>query len=74
MMISCHQASLHVVSAVACVVQVSTSEAGSAWGLGRVTGWGQRAGQTTKAVGEKVGTSGKTAYRYRYHQQACSLM
>ncbi|DBA73228.1 TPA: hypothetical protein ACH3X1_011294 [Trebouxia sp. C0004] len=43
--------------------QVSTSEAGGAWGLGRVTGWGQRAGQTTKAVSEKVGTSGKTAYR-----------
>ncbi|KAA6418802.1 MAG: lipase class 3 family [Trebouxia sp. A1-2] len=43
--------------------QVSTSGAGSAWGLGRVTGWGQRTGQTTKAVGEKVGTSGKTAYR-----------
>ena len=63
-----------VVSDVARVVQVSTSEAGSAWGLGRVTGWGQRAGQTTKAVGEKVGTSGKTAYRYHYHQQACHPM
>ena len=63
-----------VVSDVARVVQVSTSEAGSAWGLGRVTGWGQRAGQTTKAVGEKVGTSGKTAYRYHCRQQACHPM
>jgi len=62
-MVACRQARPYVVSAVACVVQVSTSEAGGAWGLGRVTGWGQRAGQTTKAVGEKVGTSGKTAYR-----------
>ena len=44
-------------------MQVSSSEGGGGWGLGRMTGWGQKAGQTTKNVGEKVGQSGKTAYR-----------
>ena len=47
-------------------MQVGTSGGEGLWGLGRVAGWGQRAGQTTKAVGDKVGQSGKTAYRYKF--------
>ena len=44
-------------------IQVSSSDGGAGWGLGRMTGWGQKAGKTSKSVGERVGESGKTAYR-----------
>ena len=54
---------IHMSHEQPCKLQVGPSGAEGGWGLGRVTGWGQRAGQTTKAVGDRVGQSGKTAYR-----------
>ena len=44
-------------------IQVSSSEGGAGWGLGRMTGWGQKSGKTSKSVSERVGQSGQTAYR-----------